>query len=537
MLKKLLAVGLSLCVGLTNYPVSAADPDLRASTRQLIVRLKEDGVRRIQAARRNDVVPGIRLADGRPLAFIRHFNGNGMVVRLPADVSLEEAQRIAEQLAENPAVASAQPDKRVYPALAPDDPFYLPCDLPCIFRLGQWHLFEETAGIRMPTAWEKETGSGSIVIAQLDTGILDHKDLDPNGDRILSGYDFFSGTNGTVDKDREPGRDGDPTDPGDWADVGDPCYVDDPVTPGENDSTWHGLAVAGVMVAESNNTIDIAGIDFAAKLLPIRVLGTCGGSNTDVIDAIRWAAGLRVAGVPDNPTPAKVINVSLSGDGNCSFEEQAAINDAVNAGAVVVVAAGNEAKDVATVSPANCDNVVTVAAVGRDGSRASYMNAGEEVDLSGPGGDGDDPNADGILTLFNTGSTVPAADTLAEIQGTSFTTAQTSAVAALMWAANGTELNPGMIQEILRRTTRAFPDSSCNTNTCGTGILDADAALAGALDPASVLGTSANTGRGGGGGCVLVANGSSRFDPLFVLLLMAAGLHCCRRCMKSGFPA
>jgi serine protease len=383
----------------------------------------------------------------------------------------------------------------------------------------------------MPDAWDQETGSGSIVIAQLDTGIIDHEDLDPNGDRRLAGYDFFSGTNGTVDKDGQPGRDGDPTDPGDWAEDGDPCFVGDPR---EDSSSWHGLAVAGVMVAESNNDVDIAGIDFAAKLLPIRVLGTCGGSNTDVIDAIRWAAGLRVAGVPDNPTPARVINLSLSGDGSCAFEEQAAINDAVNAGAVVVVAAGNEAGDVANISPANCDNVVTVAAVGRDGSRASYMNAGEEVDLSGPGGDGDGIT-DGILTLWNDGQTTPGNDRVAFIEGTSFTTAQTSAVVALMWAANGTELNPGNIQEILRRTTRAFPDSSCNTSTCGTGILDADAALAGALDPASVLGEIANTG-GGGGGCALVVNGSSRFDPLFVLLLMAAGLRWCRRCSKSMFP-
>ena len=522
MLKNVLAVGLSLCVGLTSHPLSAADPDLRASTRQLIVRLEDDGLRHIQAVRRNDTVPDIRLPDGRPLSFIRHFNGNGMVVRLPADVSLEEARRIAEQLAENPAVASAQPDKRVYPAMVvvPNDPEFD----------NQWHLFEDTAGIRMPAAWGQETGSGSIVIGQLDTGIINHTDLDPNGDRILAGYDFFSGTNGTVDRDITPGRDSDPTDPGDWAEDGDECFVGDPL---KDRSSWHGLAVAGVMVAQSNNDTDIAGIDFAAKLLPVRVLGTCGGSSTDVIDAIRWAAGFTVDGIP-NPIRAQVINLSLSGDGSCSFEEQAAINDAVNAGAVVVVAAGNEGTDVATISPANCDNVVTVAAVGRDGSRASYMNAGEEVDLSGPGGDGDG-RTDGILTLWNDGQTIPGNNRVAFIEGTSFTTAQTSAVAALMWAANGSELTPGMIQEILRRTTRAFPDSSCNTSTCGTGILDADAALAGALDPASVLGATANTG-GGGGGCALVVYESSRFDPLFVLLLMAAGLRWCRRCSKSVFP-
>jgi len=520
MLKNIWAVGLVLCVGLVSHSVPAADPDPRATTRQLIVRLKDDGLRRIQAVRRNDTVADIRLPDGRPVSFIRRFNGNGMVVRLPADVGLQEAQRIAEQLAEDPAVASAQADKRVYPALVPIDP-----EFP-----NQWYLFEDTAGIRMPTAWDQETGSASIVIAQLDTGIISHRDL--NTARILAGFDLITDVATANDGD---GRDPDPTDPGD-ATVDNECGAG---IPGEA-SSWHGLAVAGVMLAESDNATDIAGIDFAARLLPVRVLGKCGGDISDVADAIRWAAGLSVAGVPDNPTPAKVINVSLSGDGGCSFEEQSAINDAVNAGAVVVVAAGNEATDVANISPANCDNVVTVGAVGRDGSRASYMNTGEEIDLSGPGGDGDGFTADGILTLFNSGSTAPAADRLAEIQGTSFTTAQTSAVAALMWAASSNAnvtLNPATIQDILRGTARAFPDSSCDPSLCGQGILDADAALAAAVDPNTVLGANVNIGGGGGGGgCALVVNGSSKFDPLFGLLLMAAGLRWCRRCRKSRFP-
>lgn len=526
MLKHLVILAFSLGVWLINDPVPAAEPDPRASTRQLIVRLKDDGLRRIQAVRRHDSVPEIGLPDGRPLSFVRQFNGNGVVVSLPADVSLEEAQRLAEELAANPLVASAQADKRMYPALVPDDPLYLPDPDRLRFPDGQWHLFEDTAGIRMQGGWDRETGSANVVIGQLDTGIVPHRDLDPA--RILAGYDLISDADIANDGD---GRDADPADPGD-ATVDDECGAG---VPGEA-SSWHGLAVAGVMVAESNNALDIAGIDFAARLLPVRVLGKCGGAVSDVIDAIRWAAGLPVAGVPDNPTPAQVINLSLSGDGECSPEEQAAINDAVIAGAVVVVAAGNEATDVANISPANCDNVVAVGAVGRDGSRASYMNVGEEVDLSGPGGDGEGAGADGILTLFNSGSTAPAVDRLAEIQGTSFTTAQTSAVSALMWAAGseaGVALNPGMIQEILRRTARAFPDSSCNPSLCGQGILNADAALAAAVDPESVLGAAANPGDGGGG-CVLVNKGSSRFDPVFLLLLVTAGLYARGRRSSSG---
>ncbi len=517
MIKLFSAVGLVLCLGLSSNSVTAADPDSRSSTRQLIVRLEDDGLRRIQTVRRNDRIPDIRLADGRPLTFIRHFNGNGMVVRLPADVSLEEAERIAEQLAGHPSVASAQPDKRVYPALVPNDP-----DFP-----NQWHLFEDTAGIRMPSAWDQETGSNSIVIAQLDTGIISHRDL--NSARVLAGFDLITDVATANDGDS---RDPDPTDPGD-ATVDNECGAG---IPGEA-SSWHGLAVAGVIVAQSDNATDIAGIDFAARLLPVRVLGKCGGDISDVADGIRWAAGLPVAGIPTNTTPARVINVSLSGDGGCSFEEQTAINDAVNAGAVVVVAAGNEGRDVAGISPANCENVVAVGAVGRDGSRASYANFGEEIDLSAPGGDGDGVNADGILTLFNSGTTTPVADRLAEIQGTSFTTAQTSAVAALMWAASADAnitLTPATIQDILRSTARPFPDSSCDPNLCGQGILDADAALAAATDPTSVLGANANAD--GGGGCVLLVRGTSRFDPLFALLLMAAVLRYCRGRSASRSP-
>jgi serine protease len=293
------------------------------------------------------------------------------------------------------------------------------------------------------------------------------------------------------------------------------------------DSSWHGLSVATVIVASSDNNLDIAGIDFAARLLPIRVLGKCGGDLSDVADAIRWAAGLPVAGVPNNPTPANVINLSLSGDGACSPFEQDAINAAVTAGAVVVTAAGNEGGLVQNVSPANCDNVITVGAIARDGKIASYVNVGPRVDLAAPGGDDPDPEdlvnnpPNGVLTLSNFGTTTVGADALAVIQGTSFTAAQVSAVASLMLAVDAS-LSPNDIEEILKGTTRAFPDASCNTALCGTGVLDADAALAGAADPASVFGQRVDTS-GGGGGCSL-ASSDKTFDPLLLIIMALAGL-------------
>jgi serine protease len=543
MLKRIMVLGLSLSVCLSGFSAFAADPGLRPTTQKLIIRLKNDGLRRIQSVRPDQEVSDIRLPDGRPLRFERYFDGNGMVVRLPEEVTLEDAQRIADELTASSAIESAQPNKRMYPALVPNDPDYPPDFADPVNDPGQWHLFEDTAGIRMPAAWDRATGSSAVVIAHLDTGILSHRDIDAG--RVLPGYDFFSGglsnLNTELDNDTilgDPvGRDDNPTDPGD-------ATVDDECGDGiqREPSSWHGLSVAGVMVAESDNFTDIAGIDFAARLLPLRVLGKCGGDLSDVADAIRWAAGLSVAGVPDNTTPARVITLSLSGPGLCSPEEQAAINAAVSAGAVVVAAAGNETTDVASVSPANCDNVVAVGAVGRDGSRASYTNVGEEVDLSAPGGDGECPACDGILTLYNTGPVTRGLDTLAFIQGTSFTTAQVSAVAALMWAVNDTLdvnqriLDPGNIEELLRLTARPFPDASCTTSTCGRGILDADAALAGAADPASVLGaaTDFGSGRSGGSGGGCSAMGGTRFDPLLILCLIVAGMRVLSRNLKSS---
>ena len=213
--------------------------------------------------------------------------------------------------------------------------------------------------------------------------------------------------------------------------------------------------------------------------------------------------------------------------------EQAAINDAVSVGAVVIVSAGNEDVDVATQSPANCQNVLAVGATLRDGSRAPYTNSGDEVTLSAPGGLTVNDVNDGILVLSNSGTTTAGLlDITGRIAGSSFSTAQVSAVASLMLAVNGS-LTSSQVRDILRLTTRAFPDTSCNTSLCGSGILDADAALVGAADPTSVLGVKANTG---GGGCTLAAATAARVDPLFLLLFLFIGRRCWRAAVRVSLP-
>ncbi|TCK17186.1 serine protease [Thiogranum longum] len=515
MFRKFLLSCLAGSLSLAGLSVQAQRHISHVSAERLIIKLQDSGVRKSASAGSSEAVPDLSLPDGRKLTYVRSMSDGSLVVRLPEGVSSEEAHALVSQLTQEPAVLAAQVDKRLYPALVPNDTQYV----------NQWHLSEDTAGMRMPAAWDLSTGSSGVVIAVVDSGILSHIDLDAA--RILPGYDFISDIPTANDGD---GRDADPTDPGD-AVLANECDVGEPPT--DEPSSWHGLSVVGVMAATSDNSNDVAGMDFAARILPVRVLGKCGGFVSDIIDAIRWSAGLSVAGVPDNPTPAKVINLSLAGDGACSAQEQSAINDAVAAGSVVIVAAGNEGMDVANFSPANCANVVTVGAVARDGSIASYTNRGEEVDLVGPGGDGPDPmGRDDVLTLWNLGTTTAGADTLAFIQGTSFTAAEVSAVAALMLSVNGT-LDPDTVRDILRATARSFPDSSCNANRCGQGLVDAGAALAGAADPASVvsgstIGSSNGGGGGGGGGCVALRV-ADRTDPLLVWLAAAAIIGLRRR--------
>lgn len=529
MLKLEAIAGVALCLSAALSPGTAlADKAFAGHSRtsQLIVRLSDDGVRRTQAVGRDQVLPGMELPDGRQLKLLRRVDGNAIVVQLPEAVSLDEAQTMAAELAAQPGIAAVEPDKRFYPALVPNDTLYLPGFDVYHDPLGQWNLFEDTAGIRMPAAWDQSTGSSAVVVAVLDTGIIPHRDLDLTSGRVLPGYDFFS--NVARDNDGTPGRDGDPTDPGD-ATVDGECGV------GEigADSSWHGLSVTAVIGADSDNNQDIVGINFSARLLPIRVLGKCGGDLSDVADAIRWAAGLPVSGVPGNPTPAKVINLSLTGAGACSPAEQSAIDAAVTAGAVVVVAAGNEGGDVASVSPANCMNVIVVGAIARDGRIAAYSNVGANIDLTAPGGDDPVPEdllnnpPNGILTLSNLGTTSVGSDAWAVIQGTSFSAAQVSGVASLMFAVNPA-LTPGLLETVLKGSTRVFPDASCNTSLCGTGVLDASAALAGAANPTSVVGINANTS-GGGGGCTLSAE-TRAFDPsLWLLAVLAGGVAACRR--------
>ena len=397
----------------------------------------------------------------------RHLGGGFELIRFAEPLSFVEADDLMNRLMSGGHVTSVEANSSRSSTAVPNDPRYS----------EQWYLqapAPSTQGIDLPSAWDITRGSSSIVVAVIDTGRLDHPEL---SGRLVDGYDFVSQTKNSKDGD---GWDSDETDVGDWSESDDPlytCTVGDPFKP----SSWHGTHVSGIVAANGNNSVGITGVAPNVRIQHVRVLGTCGGRTSDEAVAIRWAAGLPVDGVPLNPTPAKVINLSLGSQTTCASVEQAAINDAVAAGVTVVVAAGNAGLDLDTndFAPSKCDNVISVAALRYDGSRASYSNYGSSVDIAAPGGPG------GILSLLNGGSrTADSNWTYGYKQGTSMSTPIVTGIVALVLSVNPS-LTPAQVESIIESSARPFPSgvsTPCSSNPsdtfhCGSGIADAGAAL------------------------------------------------------------
>lgn len=287
------------------------------------------------------------------------FNGANvlqMLQRLPAD----QVESIASEIALDPDVEYAEPDYVRVALATPTDPCYASASVPTCNGGYQWDLFDPVGGINMPAAWNITTGSSAIRVAVIDTGALfNHPDMIG---RFVGGYDMISDCavgndaqpgpctwNGTTQQPDLASRDNDASDPGDWITSAENTggsstppynYFKDCTTPyPSEDSSWHGTHVAGTIAAMPNNGIGIAGINWVSNVVPVRVLGKCGGFDSDIADAMIWAAGGAVPGAPSNPNPARVLSLSLGGSGSCLFTTQAAINTATGLGAVVIVAA------------------------------------------------------------------------------------------------------------------------------------------------------------------------------------------------------
>lgn len=379
---------------------------------------------------------------------VRTTASDAEVVKASRQLSAAESQRLLESVAAGGNVASVEPDIRMYPSAAPNDPYYS----------QQWALSDPNAGIRVPSVWDGTTGTGQVV-AVIDTGITAHSDLQAH---VTAGYDMIADPASSGDGD---GRDADPSDPGDFRAAG-ACGSGSSAT-----SSWHGTHVAGIIAAVANNAEGISGAAPGVKIEPVRALGSCGGYVSDVSDSITWASGGTVSGVPANPNPAKTINLSLGGTAACPATLQAAIDGAVNRGSTLFVAAGNENQAASNNAPANCNNVITIGATNKSGSKASYSNFGPAVDVMAPGGDTDA----GILSTLNAGTTSPGAETYGYMMGTSMATPMAASVGALMKAADPS-LGPSQIEAKLKATARPLP-GPCSGG-CGAGLVDASAAVA-----------------------------------------------------------
>lgn len=360
-----------------------------------------------------------------------------------------ELEELTTALEQDPVVEYAEPDLLATTAAVPSDPSY---------SAVQWNLWDEPAGLGMPLAWDLATGAGQT-IAVVDTGITPHPDLDAN---VLPGYDFVSTAQNGRDGD---GWDADPTDTGDHPDA-----VLCPASPLPPNSTWHGTHTAGVAAADAGNGQGISGVAPDAGILPVRVVGACSqGYITDVAAGVTWASGAPVPGVPANPHPATVINLSLGVAGSCPPVLQAAITGAVARGIPVVVAAGNQAVDAAQSAPANCAGVISVAATDVAGALASYSNFGS-VTLAAPGGD---PNAQ-ILSTGNTGAQAVGAPAYTERNGTSMAAPAVAGAVALL-RERSPELGVDGVRAALTSTARQAP-GGCAPG-CGAGIVDPVSAL------------------------------------------------------------
>lgn len=427
---------------------------------------------------------------------------------------------LAARLVANPEVEWAVPvGRKTISAVIPNDPYFADGQTSITPAAGQWYLRAPDAtlvsAINAVGAWAITEGAATITVAVLDTGVrFDHPDFVKTGgsSKLWPGYDFVSRSTASNDGG---GRDADASDPGDWSVSTDSC--------GADPSNWHGTQVAGLIGAASDNGIGMASVGRNVMVLPVRVLGKCGGFDDDIIAGMRWAAGLSSDPVP-NPNPARVINLSLGSSGTCSAGYRDAVAELTAAGVAVVVAAGNDAGR-AVNEPANCPGAIAVSGVRHAGSKVGYSNLGPEVALAAPAGNCVTLTAGAcvypLLTTVNAGSTAPGINTYSDSRdatlGTSFASPLVAGTVALMLSVDP-RLTPAQIKTTLQATARAFPSTGgqepgtmactapggvdqiecyCTTSTCGAGLLDAGAAVAevqlGTLLPTAVISASATT--------------------------------------------
>ena len=424
--------------------------------------------------RRMKVIDEIVSEHSSDASFVREMFDGSYVVELDPPVPADRVMSLRGHLESKAEIAYADIDFKQYNLAIPNDQHYK----------HQWHLWAQN-GVKAEAAWDTGATGRGVTIAVVDSGITYHPDLQA---KILPGADLISDPGVARDGD---GRDMDPSDQGDWTNP----RACGPKHRGGN-SSWHGTHVAGIAAASTNNGEGVAGVAPDSNIVPVRVLGACGGYLSDIADGIAWAAGLDVPGVTRNANPAQVINLSLGGKARkCSLPYQRAISAANRTGATIAVAAGNDDIWTDNVQPANCADVITVGATGPEGYRSVYSNFGQAVDIAAPGGNMDGYNgpnvAGGILSTVNKGTHGPSSPAYSFMEGTSMATPVVSGVIALMKSANPS-LSNAQIEQILKQTAQPFQRSPFfawkTEQLLGAGIVDAQAAVCKATGQAADCG-------------------------------------------------
>lgn len=499
------------CVLLTTFitpPVVAQASAEPAATARLIIKLR-------QKTPQSGPDRARRLAErsGLPLRGARDL-GNGMVgLALRTTLAGGDLDDTLAALRADPDIEFAEVDQRRYAHAVPSDPLYT----------SQWYLQNvetATAATNFTAAWDTTKGAADTVIAVLDTGIrFEHPDL---AGRVLPGYDFVSGESATsfATANDGNGRDSDASDPGDWmsqADLDSSAFADcDQLDP--EPSSWHGTRVAAMIGADTDNGVGVAAGMWSGSVVPVRVLGKCGGYDSDIVAGMHWAAGLPVSGVPANPQPAQIINMSLGSPGRCSTVYSTAISELSDVGVLVIVSAGNDAGPVE--APANCPGALAVAGLRHVGTKVGFSSFGPEISISAPGGNC--PSTPllceySLVTATNAGPTVPTTSTYTDDTnenssiGTSFSAPIVAAIAGLMHSVND-GLTPAEFIARIKSGARPFPapepglptcpslsdggQCNCTTTTCGAGMADAPGAIAEALRPMARIVVPDGTGAG-----------------------------------------
>lgn len=391
----------------------------------------------------------------------------------------QETVDFLRELKADPAVEDARVDEMYHhmgmavQTMVPTDPDY---------AQRQWNFHDPKSGVHAEQAWALSQGEG-VVVAVVDTGIVEgNPDLQGN---VIPGYDMIT------DK-RISRRDSDDRAPGGW-DMGD--WMEEDYCTGwaadrghvAEDSGWHGTHVAGTIAQQTNNGFGVAGLAHKAKVMPLRVLGSCGGRGSDIADAVVWAAGGEVPGLPLNQHPAEVINLSLGSPvpSACPALMQDAFDKANSLGSIVVVAAGNASQDAATFTMSSCKNVISVGATGVSGGRADrYSNFGNRVDISAPGGNAENNLRGWIWQISNGGTKRPTSEWIFQgMVGTSMASPHVAAAAAMVQSTVKTPLDWMQMRDLLMQTATPFPVAIPASTPMGAGILNIEAALLKATAP------------------------------------------------------